>query len=483
MQQFYKTMVQAIFRWGLPLIFAGLLRIEPGWGSSSTFAQGPAYTRRVNIPFFDNTVILSQRAILWFGQVDNTYNYADARLGYNQNELVVTLHIFDRRLWYDQSPAAADLTDWDAVTLYLHLDGNSGNVPTANSYRFVAQANHWQPQANYQRVDRGNGSGWTSASIPFTTVTGWRSPNGFNNDEDDRGWTVTFEIPFASLGLSEAPPTNSLWGLALTLHDRDDAAGTSIPTQSWPESVDIQQPATWGQLVFGQSGYVPPLAGSGNISTVRHGLNGAIVEDAHVGGDANCGDAFAPDYFDDWGAANYAGDDQINIQNQADVADWPCFSKFYITFPLDSLPPNQVIISATLTMHLFGNSNPDEAAPSLIQAFTIAESWDESTVTWNNAPLATENVAATWVNPVDQFPGWPGVPAQWNVSGAVAEAYNAGTPLRLALYAADGAYHSGKHFSSSDVEDWNAAGRPTLEIRWGEPLQVVDRVYLPLIVK
>jgi hypothetical protein len=53
------------------------------------------------------------------------------------------------------------------------------------------------------------------------------------------------------------------------------------------------------------------------------------------------------------------------------------------------------------------------------------------------------------------------------VSGAVAQAYSAGQPLRLVLYSADDNYHSGKYFVSSDTDDWNAVGRPTLVVQWG----------------
>ena len=65
------------------------------------------------------------------------------------------------------------------------------------------------------------------------------------------------------------------------------------------------------------------------------------------------------------------------------------------------------------------------------------------------------------------------------VSRAVAEAYAAGTPLRLALYSTDGDYHSGKYFWSSDASE---QGRPTLQVRWGSLAQATDWVYLPLIL-
>jgi hypothetical protein len=95
----------------------------------------------VNVPYFEGSVLGDQAAILWLGQVSRTSNHADVRVGYNEDGLELTLHIFDRRLWYDTTPAAGDLDAWDAVTLYLHLDGNDGDMPTPRSHRFVAQLN------------------------------------------------------------------------------------------------------------------------------------------------------------------------------------------------------------------------------------------------------------------------------------------------------------------------------------------------------
>jgi hypothetical protein len=123
-------------------------------------------------------------------------------------------------------------------------------------------------------------------------------------------------------------------------------------------------------------------------------------------------------------------------------------------------------------MFLFGNSGQGwepVPQPSLIQVLTVREDWNENTITWNTAPLAIENVSSAWVDPVEAFPDWPGIPYEWDVSGAVAEAYQTGEPLRLVLYSADGAIHSGKYFSSSDTDEWNADGRPTLSVTWGEP--------------
>lgn len=465
-----------------PLLLAGLALMAAGfwlWRAPAR-AAAPPPVRRVNAPYFAGDVTYEERAIFWFGQVNSTDNYADVRVGYNDDKLVLQLTTFDRRLWYDADPPIEDLTAWDAATLYLNLAGNSGEVPSASTYRLVGQLNHWQARDDYQAAYQGNGAGWVTASLPFTTATGWRG-DGLNGNQEARGWRVTFEVPFSSVGLAGPPAHGTVWGLALVLHDRDDAAGAPNPNKTWPEAVDPLRPASYGQLVFGLPAYQPSLATPGETVTVRHGLNGASVPDGHVGGNTECGKGL--DFWTEWGVANYAGADKINVQNQFDVADWPCFSKYYVTFPLDDLPAGKVIISATLTLHQFGNAGaPGEAEPSLIQVLTVAEDWNESTLTWNNAPLAVENVAGTWVDPLDSFPGWPGVPANWDVARAVAAAYAAGQPLRLAVYSADSARHSGKYFVSSDTGDWNASGRPTLQVLWGDAVAEKARVYLPLVL-
>ncbi len=451
----------------LLFVLAGWLTILASGQFSQPAAGQTAPLRRVNAPYTtsENGGWPKNRAIFWFGQVNPTSNYADVRTAYNDTQLIISLNIFDRQLWFDNTPTAVTLEQWDAVTLYLNLSGNVGSAPQSDSYRFVVQLRQETSAATYQ----GNGSGWDTAVIPFTPTTGWRG-NGVNNGTTARGWSATFKIPYSSLGLTGKPAEGTVWGLGLALHDRDDAGGTPIADQVWPEALAGGQPSTWGQLHFGWPTYTPPPATPAGTTTIRHGLNGAIVEDGHVGGQAICGNPFNPNFFNGWGDANYAGDDQVNVQNQIDVADWPCFSKFYLTLPLDAIPAGKEIISATLTVYQFGNAGgPGEAKPSVIQALTVAEEWSESSITWNNAPLAVQNVARVNVDPLANFPGWPGVPITWDVSGAVAEAYAAGQPLRLALYSADSEQHSGKYFSSSDTGDWNANGRPTLEVVWGDP--------------
>lgn len=469
-------------RWRMLPLFSAIWVALLWLGTSAVRAESPPPDLPlVNVPYLAEPDA-AQGAIFWFGQVDLTQNYADVRTVYSADQLVVVVHVFDRRLWYDLTPTPAELAQYDAVSLYLRPDEGD------HSYRFDTQLRHYQPPADFQAAYVQEEGEWVAASVPFTATTGWRG-NSPNDNQDDRGWVADFRIPFASLALAGRPHDAALWQAGLVVHDRD-GTGAVAPDQSWPSGFVASTPSTWGRFQFGVPHYTPPAAHTAGVVHIRQGLDGVTVPDAAVGGHSVCGAAYGPDFFPGWGSANYAGNTSFNIQNQWDVADWPCFSKYYVTFPLDSIPAGKAILSATLTLHLFGNagSEPGDAKPSLLQAARVADTWDEVTLTWNNAPAFVENVATAVVTPVDSFPGWPGVPYRWEVSGAVAAVYADGTPLRLALYSTDSDYHSGKYFSSSDTGDWNAVARPTLDVTWGEPLPTTPPVepvplLLPLLIR
>ena len=92
---------------------------------------------RVNVPYFPSNFVLTETAIFWLCRVNANENYADVRIGYNPTELLVHVAVFDRRVWYDSSPSVGDLTAWDALSLVLDLDGNTGGALDHHSYRFV----------------------------------------------------------------------------------------------------------------------------------------------------------------------------------------------------------------------------------------------------------------------------------------------------------------------------------------------------------
>ena len=433
------------------------------------FGTLPAPTLKVNVPFLNGDVQplqTNQTAIFWFGRVYETENYTDVRVGYTNEYLYVRLAIFDRQLWFDTTPSINDITSWDSAALYLNLDGNVGNSLTSNAYSFVGQLDWNEP--NNEVAYQGSAGGWQQVSIPFTSGATWASDgNGINDDsKPDRGWTLTYAIPYTSLELTGAPAQGTFWGMAIVLHDRDDMNGTiQIPVKTWPPTISDTTPSSWAKLSFGLPSFNVPDIQPNGTTTIRHGLNGAVVKDGMVGGNFNCGAGLYS--FGEWGETNYSGAHQINIQNQYNLADWPCFSKYYITFPLNDVPAGVQITSATLTMMHFSNAGgSNNPVNSLLQVSTIAGDWDEATLTWNNAPLAVENINRIWVESIYNSPP---VPRVWDVSQAVAEALSAGKPLRLVIYSADSDQHSGKYFISSDAGEPSADNRPTLTVNWANP--------------
>jgi len=265
--------------------------------------------------------------------------------------------------------------------------------------------------------------------------------------------------------------------MAVITHNRNSAAGPSLPDTKWPEAnMDINNPGTWGNLHFGIPTYSPPTSRNPSTTRIRQDLNGAVVPDAAVGGFTLC--PTPPDMWESWGNWNesfyipyYMPDrSQFNISNEARVVHWPCFSKYYVTFPLNNIPAGKIIRSAALKIFQFGNAGdyPGGAPqPSFIQVLRVDNGWNENTITWNNAPYALENYGGSWVGTLNGYPGVDGVARTWDVSRLVAEMYAMGRPVSMALYSSDWDMDSGKYFYSSDY--WNHESRPTLEVIWGDP--------------
>ena len=462
--------IQRLFAVALAMLIAAAP--AQGQGGVTLFlplVQGPACGNarlpRINAPGFGSSAIpFAQTAIAWFGTLSPDSNYADLRVGYNNAQLYVYFAVFDRHLWHDTAPTPATLAQWDAVTLLLDTAG--GNALSPSSWRFVAQL-YGDPDPAYRAVYRGSSAGWQPAAIGFSAVPGWRGNALNDNSDTDRGWAMGFTIPFSSLGLSGPPAQGTQWRIAAIVHDRDTQTGPPFPDQRWPAAMSPNSPLCWGWLRFGMPTYAASGSPTGYALIRRPTQNSPLVPDADVGG-ATSNQCPGDDahIWGQWANLNYGGAPDFNIQNQSDVADWPCFAKYYVTFPLTAIPPGKTILSATLTLHQFGNSGGSPPPSSWIQALLVNGDWQEHTITWNNAPQAEENVGGTWVPPIVNFPGWPGVPRTWDVSYAVAKAYARGEPLRLALYSADSDYHTGKYFVSSDTGDWNIDGRPRLEVWW-----------------
>ncbi len=410
--------------------------------------------------------------VFWFGEVRGVENYTDVRIAYNSSELYLRLQVFDRGCFYDQNPPLDEPTRWDGAAVFLNLSGNIGNTPSLNSYQFLVQFDrdmNWNPPWEITKFSyQGNGYSWVEANLPFSM----NSSNQYISDQKTncRGWIASLRIPFTSMGLSSAPSYGTIWGMAIANYDRDDDAGTYITPKVWPKNVNVNSPVTWGKLSFG----LPPTTPTqvGNITLIRQGMNNAFVPDASVGGYAVCG-GDPENYWTLWGDTNegfYNPErSNYNIQNQANISDWPCFSKVYISFPLDQVPLGKQILSATMTLHVFGNAGSAGNEPaSLIHVYTVDESWTDTTITWNNAPYIDRYISNTWVPSPPDEDYFPGTPHNWDVTSAVIEAYQKGIPVNLVLYSSDNFFHSGKYFVSSNTGDWNAEGRPILKIVWSD---------------
>ena len=163
-------------------------------------------------------------------------NYTDVRIAYTNTEVWVRLSTFDQWLWLDEAASRTpeSLVSWDAATLVIDTNGSAHGTPSSSSFRFVGELGSWRPRTDYQAAYVGTGTAWNLAPhVSFTTETGWRGDTP-NNAGPDRGWVITFRIPFSSLGLSGPPAAGTIWRLGAQVHDRDSQAAAAV-TEMWPE--------------------------------------------------------------------------------------------------------------------------------------------------------------------------------------------------------------------------------------------------------
>jgi hypothetical protein len=476
---------------GLVVFQIGTLVFSPESQAKSwqNYSQSTNTPRRVNIPYFAGDVTWAESAIFWFGVNDVTdpgvpgRNYADVRVAYTSEALHVLITTVDYYLWYNENPQPEDdLTQYDATAIYLDTYHDQVTAPQNDDYTFLIGANDWEDNPKYHRQGRGTGSGWNNTwTAAWSGHSGmqWECNPGPNSNDCgiDFGWAANYTIPWATLGLSGPPDAGTLWGLGVQLYDRDDQppAGYVAP-EYWPETFATGSPATWGEIHFGYASYTPPpavVSGSTIIRAASETDN--TVEDSWMGGGGWCSGGH-----EGGSEVNHGAASELFVGTETAPTHFPCFSKSYLRFALDSIPPGKVITSATLTLHHWGNAGESgQAQPSWVSLFTITDPWQEMVIHWNNAPLAQENISATWIYPLLGFPGWPGIPYDWDATQAVAEAYGEGRPANLAIYGSDSEQHSSKYLTSSEVGDWDVEGRPKLTVVWGDPLAAVSKHAAP----
>ncbi len=484
---------------------APLVRILVALLAAAILGAAPASTAQTGTP--SRTVYArdigkperwAEAAIFWFGVAELRTdhlppgrNYVDVRVGYSDVGLALWVNVVDYFVWYDrEATTASDLTQYDGVAFYLDTGTRGGASLRADDYRFTSGLGLWiEPahESSYRRTARGRAGVWDTSWAGAWDVDSWANwydvvgcgggPNLNACGPEDYGWQAFAYIPWATLGVTGPPSAGQDWGLGLTLYDRDEPlpAGTLAP-QSWPETFDPQSPGTWASLRIGGS---MALAGAPTLAegqtVIRRGSGSSLVEDAWVGGGGWCMGGHMGDPFGD-----YHGDDSdLYVGNQALISDFPCSSKSYMRFGLQAVPPEKTIVAAFLTLHHWGNADPALAGPSLVQVLTVDDTWSEQALSWNNAPLAQANVAAAWIQPVqDGIGDAPGIPYSWDVTGAVIAARAAGRPLSIAIYSADWDLHGSKYLRGSEEPHFVEA-RPTLIVVWGGP--AAERVDLPLV--
>jgi hypothetical protein len=415
------------------------------------------------------------------------------RIAYSPEGLYWRATGIDYYLWYEDDPQPADdLTHYDALAIYLDTDHDRATAPQSDDYYFLVSLHGDGPGEDtpqYRRQARGTGSGWNPSAISsaaWLDYSGWQWSDSGPNDNGgniDFGWVMGGTIPWSVLGLSGPPAAGTVWGLGVLQYDQDQSLSSPTIQENWPETFNRNQPVTWGELHFGNASYQPPSAVREGTTTIRAATPlDNTVEDAWMGGGGWCYSGHEGHTED-----NHGDDAALYVGSEIQPTHFPCYNKSYLRFALNSVPAGKVIISATLTLHHWGNANPDAHTDSYVWLSSVTDPWGEMTIHWNNAPLAQENYSMTRIPQVSSFPGWPGIAYSWDASKAVAEAYAAGQPVSFAMYDSTTGRDSSKYLTSSEtgIEDdpsywnWNIEGRPKLTIVWGKAAATINKEVWP----
>lgn len=284
----------------------------------------------------------------------------------------------------------------------------------------------------------------------YSLDAAYNAPAWETANRGDRGWTAYRLVPWSQLG--GQPQQGDEWPMSLT----------AIDGSAWS-----------GTLHWGLPDYAGRNVDGAQVVEVR--LSG----DAMTGGGTECGSDDWPDYYPTWGSRNEDGATasgprtnmgtaaQVNIgQAQWDVADWPCYARYYAQWGLPVLPAGAQVISATVEMSNFSNPGygagyePDGTGDTTYQVWEVDQPWSELGITWDNAPDPAENISRTVVRPIDvacpvplvNATCPPGVPYQFDVTEIVRRAYAGGRGwASMLLYTAAGQYHSGKYFWGNEA--------------------------------
>ncbi len=392
-----------------------------------------ATTYTVNVPLLgaqagDSSYNANNWSVVWFGTISGGHavgdNAGDLRLIGAQDGVRLRIQLYDRQV-----------TSGDRIRLAL------------------------------------NGVQW---QVPYSGADDWEISERCDGDEC-RGWGADALFPWSALG--GRPQPGDIWPLRIEFQDVDDqGAGHALPGDAGAESA-AWPPQGQGVVHWGLPDTVATSGRHGTQPPVQV-LALALSADSMVGGGTDCGADDWPDYFPSWGKRNFGASPYVNVQMQWDIADWPCYSRYYAAWPLVALPRGAKVLSAALELRQFGNPGygpgyaDNGTQDTVVQVFEVDGRWQEATITWDSAPIPRENTARTLVKPLPgdcaPTPYWyctPGIAYKFDVTEIVQRAQLAKrTWASAALYTAAGQYHSGKYFYSRE-----GAEPPRVEIRYVLP--------------
>ncbi|MEZ4583237.1 MAG: hypothetical protein R3A10_16655 [Caldilineaceae bacterium] len=148
------------------------------------------------------------------------------------------MHIIDRLLYQSGTTGDVDLTQWDAVSVYLNVrtarPAAVHRRPPPIALTSNCPGRRSRPSAG--ALFRGDGRGWVAAPVDFTAETSWRGMDGPNAGRDaSSGLGRQPDHSICEPGVDFAAAAGHA-PRALVLHDRD---GLDMPV------VHTRWPATW----------------------------------------------------------------------------------------------------------------------------------------------------------------------------------------------------------------------------------------------
>jgi len=316
-----------------------------------------------------------------------------------------------------------------------------GNVSSGDNYISVRLVGNTDGlRLRLQAIDRSLTSGdAVTVTLNGAQIAQWNiEPRGGNGLDDLRGWSASSGvIPWATFG--GMPTVGDAWPLTIQRTDADTGRATT--------QADWQGSVKWG---------APNYATQRTATYIDVPLTG----DSMLGGGTDCGDRYDfPEYFPGWGMRNWGDSPYATVENQWDVADWPCSNKWVAKWDLPPLPAGATVVGAELSAWMFGQMGygcgycEDGTKDTIWQAYQVPATWSEASVAWDTAPPWSENVSATLVRPVPDAPNWDGnaIEYAFDVGEIVRRAYQGGDGAASALFATSaGQYHSGKYFYSRE---------------------------------